>query len=1019
MECDLLEKTNARAKTLSGGQMRKLQLAIAFVGGSKVCCIDEASSGLDPLSRRNIWNIIQKGHARRTVLVTTHFLDEADVLADHIAIVYKGKLVCEGPAPSLKATFGENYLIRSNDESDEEVYQAYNSAEATEKVLELEKGSRGKTYRCSYPTLEQVFLKVTSESAAAIRQAGGDGIIGDNVTVVAAPTNEKEPEVVEHNTAADLDLDIGQSIGFIRQVRALLGKRYALLKQKAGWISYGINLIIPIIIAAALAKYVLKFKPYQTCATNAEILRNASDSETPRSSANFGSMAVFGPLESSYTSSIYGNPVLGPASQFSGDVQDQLYLDSVGRFTSSYSYGRSTNSSSRLDNRLLVNSTEELIAQFSVKASSSSLNTVSVPIWAPTPENAIFFYDTAEDNSGMSANIIGFNYLTNRIANSTNTPAGAKEIFSYLRTMRVPGNTVNIYMMPLTVLIVLSFIACTSISVIYPVYERVNRVRALQYCNGVSPAALWLGYLLFDMQFIIFQAIFVYGLLFASVPAVWYAGSYIFGAFILFGIATYLGCYLLSLFVKKAAFAIAAGVHVLLFICFLMGYVGAQAAAGPNLHETYSSLQYGLGLTSPAANLARALWLACNGFEILCGKYGDADTSSPFAYVRYGSVYFNLILQIIFLTAMLVVHEYGSADWIRRTITQRGLPPHLNYIVESSNSEALAGHKISTATPTEEILEVSHLTKYFNKLTAVEDVSFSIKSNSTLALLGGNGAGKSTVINLIRGVLIPNFGSITLDNINVLAEGQKARVHMGVCPQDDAIDNLTVFQTLHFYGTVKGLRNVDGNVEKVLAALKITTFRDYAVAALSGGTRRKLSVAIALLGNPRVLLLDEPSTGQDAGAKRILWKALKDVSSNRAILLTTHSMEEAEALATGVAIMGTKMLAKGTLSELQVEYGGMFMVRAVREVGTSTSNVEQVVRRSFAGVRNYQDGCGQISFNLPFEKEQLGFIMQTMEILKENAAAGAKVISDYTINSPSLEEVFMNVARESGATVGV
>lgn len=76
VECDLLDKTKAAARTLSGGQMRKLQLAIAFVGGSNVCCIDEASSGLDPLSRRNIWNIIQNGHIRRTILVTTHFLDE-------------------------------------------------------------------------------------------------------------------------------------------------------------------------------------------------------------------------------------------------------------------------------------------------------------------------------------------------------------------------------------------------------------------------------------------------------------------------------------------------------------------------------------------------------------------------------------------------------------------------------------------------------------------------------------------------------------------------------------------------------------------------------------------------------------------------------------------------------------------------------------------------------------------------------------------------------------------------------
>jgi ATP-binding cassette subfamily A (ABC1) protein 3 len=79
MECDLLDKQNAAARTLSGGQQRKLQLAISFVGGSKICCIDEASSGLDSLSRRNVWSIIRNGNTRRTVLMTTHFLDEVRI----------------------------------------------------------------------------------------------------------------------------------------------------------------------------------------------------------------------------------------------------------------------------------------------------------------------------------------------------------------------------------------------------------------------------------------------------------------------------------------------------------------------------------------------------------------------------------------------------------------------------------------------------------------------------------------------------------------------------------------------------------------------------------------------------------------------------------------------------------------------------------------------------------------------------------------------------------------------------
>jgi ATP-binding cassette subfamily A (ABC1) protein 3 len=196
-------------------------------------------------------------------------------------------------------------------------------------------------------------------------------------------------------------------------------------------------------------------------------------------------------------------------------------------------------------------------------------------------------------------------------------------------------------------------------------------------------------------------------------------------------------------------------------------------------------------------------------------------------------------------------------------------------------------------------------------------------------------------------------------------------------------------------------------------------------------------------GNPRVLLLDEPSTGQDAGAKRILWKALQDISANRAILLTTHSMEEAEALATNVAIMGTKMLATGTLSSLQETYGGAYNIRAVRasDSGLSAEEVEELVKEKFEGrVSNYFDSHGQISFHLPHEKKWLGSIMRIMEGLKGDViedeeeeegtvktggAVGGisaaqerinvRILQDYTITGPTLEEVFMNVARESGA----
>jgi ABC-type multidrug transport system ATPase subunit len=323
----------------------------------------------------------------------------------------------------------------------------------------------------------------------------------------------------------------------------------------------------------------------------------------------------------------------------------------------------------------------------------------------------------------------------------------------------------------------------------------------------------------------------------------------------------------------------------------------------------------------------------------------------------------------------------------------------------------------------------------------VENVSFDIGANETLALLGGNGAGKTTLINMIRGSIRPNFGDIFLEGTSVLRNPAMTRHLMGVCPQDDAVDNLTVRQTLRFYATVKGLKDIEGNVDKVLNALNITIYEALPVRALSGGTKRKLSVAIALLGNPRILLLDEPSTGQDAGAKRILWKALQDVSANRAILLTTHSMEEAEKLATSVAIVGTKMLATGTLGSLQERYGGAFVIRAVRADDVDADDVKRQVETVFPHcVKDYQDHYGQVSFGLPHDKTALGSIMKAMQELKgervdkvkaveggtggSSAAGGssavaesrARCFSDYTINGPTLEEVFMNVARDSGVT---
>merc|ERR1711977_756619 len=128
----------------------------------------------------------------------------------------------------------------------------------------------------------------------------------------------------------------------------------------------------------------------------------------------------------------------------------------------------------------------------------------------------------------------------------------------------------------------------------------------------------------------------------------------------------------------------------------------------------------------------------------------------------------------------------------------------------------------------------------------------------------------------------------------------------------DAMDQMTVVEHLQFYARVRGVPDVEHNVREVIRAVGLESFSSRMAAKLSGGNKRKLSLGIALIGNPTVLLLDEPSSGMDAAAKRVMWKTLAAVVPGRSLLLTTHSMEEADALADRAGIMAKRMLAMGT-----------------------------------------------------------------------------------------------------------
>jgi ATP-binding cassette subfamily A (ABC1) protein 3 len=223
-----------------------------------------------------------------------------------------------------------------------------------------------------------------------------------------------------------------------------------------------------------------------------------------------------------------------------------------------------------------------------------------------------------------------------------------------------------------------------------------------------------------------------------------------------------------------------------------------------------------------------------------------------------------------------------------------------------------------------------------------------------------------------------------------------------------------VVEILKFYAQLRGLSNISYHVDKIIDAVGIERFRDRMASKLSGGNKRKLSLGIALIGDPSVLLLDEPSSGMDAFAKRIMWKTLARVSHGRSIVLTTHSMEEADALASRAGILAKKMLTVGSTELLRNIHGKAYHVHIVCRSAPSTSHdemmslvswIQQQLPGAEVGDRLYQ---GQIKMSIPVHGNiKVSDIFKLFEHYKEELG-----IESYSVASTTLEEVFLRIVGE-------
>jgi ABC-2 type transport system ATP-binding protein len=306
-------------------------------------------------------------------------------------------------------------------------------------------------------------------------------------------------------------------------------------------------------------------------------------------------------------------------------------------------------------------------------------------------------------------------------------------------------------------------------------------------------------------------------------------------------------------------------------------------------------------------------------------------------------------------------------------------------------------------------IAVEHLTKRYGDLLAVNDISFHVRAGEVFAFLGPNGAGKTTTVEIIETIRTPTSGTACVLGMDVTTRKRDVVPRIGVLPQGfSSFDRITVRETIQYYARLFRRPNIDADGLIELANLKDKSNEQFK--NLSGGLKQRLGIAIALVNNPEVVFLDEPTTGLDPRARREVWDVLLSLKQNgKTIFLTTHYMEEAELLADTVAIIskGT-IIARGSPGEL-IESNANYLILTLKTIGEAAFEIIQ--RMGFAPApRDHK--------NLTVRVEHTDDIQKILNALER---AGASPVS-LDVRKPNLEAVFLtltgNALRERSADEG-
>ncbi|OVA04022.1 ABC transporter-like [Macleaya cordata] len=596
------------------------------------------------------------------------------------------------------------------------------------------------------------------------------------------------------------------------------------------------------------------------------------------------------------------------------------------------------------------------------------------------------------------------------------------------------------------VLYILGFLYPISRLISCSVFEKEQKIKEGLYMMGLKDEIFYLSWFItYSIQFAFSSGIITactMGSLFMYSDK-----SLVFMYFFLFGLSAITLSFLISTFFTRAKTAVAVG--TLSFLGAFFPYYTVNDPAVPMILKVMASLlsptAFALG-TVNFADYERAhvgvrwsnMWRASSGVNFLvCFVMMLFDT---LLYCAIG-LYLDKVLPRENGVCYPWNFLFKPHFWVKKSISQ-----HHSSNLEVKDNDKLginestfagslsepAMEAISLDMKQQELdgrcIQIRNLHKVYTtkkqKFCAVNSLRLTLYENQILALLGHNGAGKSTTISMLVGLLPPTSGDALVFGKNIRTDMDEIRKGLGVCPQNDILfPELTVKEHLELFAILKGVEedSLDRIVNEMIDEVGLADKANTVVRALSGGMKRKLSLGIALIGNSKVIILDEPTSGMDPYSMRSTWQLIKKIKKGRIILLTTHSMDEADVLGDRIAIMANGSLrCCGSSLFLKHQYGVGYTLTLVK-TAPSASVAADIVYRHVPLATRLTDVGTEISFRLPLaSSSSFESMFQEIESCMRRTGNSTETggingescfgIESYGISVTTLEEVFLRVA---------